>query len=178
MARALIEGVVEPGGGNLNSNTRPTQVDVQMEDSQDRMRTDYMEGNTKGNPVKAQISYKDAFLNSTERWSNCFQEWGIEDLESNLDNLNVEGEIPIEHTKEIPYIEIDLQTKKRIIQPWKYCLIGKVVGKTVGYKYMSAKTREMWKLVGKMQVLDMGCDFFMFKFEKPEDFKHALLEGP
>ncbi|KAI3893641.1 hypothetical protein MKX03_006219, partial [Papaver bracteatum] len=90
----------------------------------------------------------------------------------------MEERVGQEEDPSIPSIEFDAETKKRIIQPWKQCLIGKVVGKTVGYKYISAKTKEMWRLVGKMQILDMGSDYFMFKFEHQDDFKHALLEGP
>lgn len=73
MEKALIEGAVEPGGSNLNLNSSSVQINVQVEEIHDRMRNDGMEGNTKGNPLKAQISYKDAFLNSTKRWSNCFK---------------------------------------------------------------------------------------------------------
>ncbi|KAI3852730.1 hypothetical protein MKX03_002291, partial [Papaver bracteatum] len=80
--------------------------------------------------------------------------------------------------EEIPVVKIDNLTRRRIIQPWKNCLIGKVVGKTVGYKYISIKTRELWNPSGKLDILDLGCDFYLFKFEFPDDYKHALLEGP
>ncbi|XP_026420449.1 uncharacterized protein LOC113316497 [Papaver somniferum] len=36
----------------------------------------------------------------------------------------------------------------------------------------------MWKLSGKMHILDLGSDFFLFKFNNSLDYKFALLEGP
>lgn len=60
----------------------------------------------------------------------------------------------------IPSISLDVDTRKRIMQRWKHCLIGKVVGKTVGFKFMSFKVNELWKPSGKLQILDLGFDFF------------------
>lgn len=48
----------------------------------------------------------------------------------------------------------------------------------MGYRYVHSKTHEIWSLHGKMQILDLGYDFFLFKFDDPDDYKHVLLDGP
>ncbi|XP_026384464.1 uncharacterized protein LOC113280040 [Papaver somniferum] len=48
----------------------------------------------------------------------------------------------------------------------------------VGYKYLSFKVNELWNLSVKCNILDLGCDYFLFKFENPADYRFALLEGP
>lgn len=172
-----MEGAVDPGGYlGMQNDSGTANRDVLMEDSKSPIRPE--ENGSKVSDSNPRISYREAFLQASDRLNSCFHEWGIGDLENNFDK-HATGEVRVQSdvADDIPFVEIYLDTKKRIIQPWKYCLIGKVLGKTIGYQYMSSKTREFWKLAGKMQILDMGCDFFMFKFERPEDFKHALLEG-
>lgn len=124
------------------------------------------------------ISYKDAFLNSDSRWRNCFQEWGLKEVDVYLVRETTTAPADVEVDDGVPSIKLDIDIQKRIIQPWKYCLIGKVVGKMVGYKYLSFKINELWKLSGKFIILDLGCDFFLYKFENPDDCRFALLEGP
>ncbi|XP_026415757.1 uncharacterized protein LOC113311123 isoform X2 [Papaver somniferum] len=124
------------------------------------------------------FSYKDVVNQKGRNWEECFKNWGINDIEEELMLQEREEGTEIDETEKIPAIQIDAQTRRRIIQPWKNCLIGKVVGKTVGYKYIATKTHELWCSSGKVEILDLGNDYFLFKFEQPEDFKHALLEGP
>ncbi|KAI3847593.1 hypothetical protein MKX03_024378, partial [Papaver bracteatum] len=154
--------------------------DTEMEfDMTKNIGGDQIEEGSSHPSERVRCSYKDAFLRSSDCWNNRFQNSELEELEEDSENPEtMEERVGQEEDPSIPSIEFDAETKKRIIQPWKQCLIGKVVGKTVGYKYISSKTKEMWRLVGKMQILDMGSDYFMFKFEHQDDFKHALLEGP
>lgn len=54
----------------------------------------------------------------------------------------------MEDSEEIPVILLDTKTKKRLFEAWKYCLIGKVMGKTIGFKFKSTKVHELRKLKG------------------------------
>ncbi|KAI3883878.1 hypothetical protein MKX03_017341 [Papaver bracteatum] len=123
-------------------------------------------------------SYKGAFVNSDLRWERCFQEWGLKELDMDLDGDDVSMTADATAVDGIPSVSLDIETQKRIIQPWKRCLIGKVVGKTVGFKFISYKVNELWKPTGKIQILDLGNEFFLFKFDCPDDYRFALLEGP
>lgn len=92
--------------------------------------------------------------------------------------LIAEDEPELEMESNIPSISIDANLKQKLYARWKNCLIGKVVGKTVGFKFINDRSRELWKPSGLMQILDLGHDFFLFQFEHFADYKKALLEGP
>ncbi|KAI3889504.1 hypothetical protein MKX03_023618, partial [Papaver bracteatum] len=64
-------------------------------------------------------SYRDAFVNSGLRWKNCFQEWGLEDLEMEVDELDASRTGDEDTVDGIPSIKLDIETQKRIIQPWR-----------------------------------------------------------
>lgn len=78
----------------------------------------------------------------------------------------------------IPVISLDPATKDRIRNPWRKCLIGKVLGKSIGFKFLQERINVMWRPVGQIQILDLRKDFFLFKFANVEDLKNALLHGP
>lgn len=109
------------------------------------------------------ISYRDAFVNSEARWENCFRERGLQNSEMEFEEMNADAASEVNTYDGIPSVSLDVDTRKRIIQQWKHCLIEKVVGKTVGFKFMCLKVNELWKPTGKLQILDLGFDFFLFK---------------
>lgn len=123
-------------------------------------------------------SYSDAFVNSDLKWEKCFQEWGLKELDIEMDGSNTYMTGVVDAVDGIQSISLDIETQKCIVQPWKRCLIGKVVGKTVGFKFISYKVSELWKPTCKIQILDLGNNFFLFKFDCPDDYRFALLEGP
>lgn len=68
--------------------------------------------------------------------------------------------------------------KVRLYQPWMYSVIVKVYGRTVGYKFLSTKLLEVWKLNDPLNLIDMGNDIFLINFKNVENFRKALHEGP
>lgn len=58
------------------------------------------------------------------------------------------------------------------------CLIGKVIGRTVGYKFLKDRTLALWKPSGHLQLLDLGKDFFLFKFSDMNDLPKVVYQGP
>ncbi|KAI3954788.1 hypothetical protein MKW98_002894 [Papaver atlanticum] len=78
----------------------------------------------------------------------------------------------------ISTIKLSKSIKSRIRQPWKNCLIGKVMGKSVGFKFLQERIIHLWKPIDKVQILDLGKDFFLFKFANPSDLCKVMLEGP
>ncbi|KAI3871594.1 hypothetical protein MKX03_005777 [Papaver bracteatum] len=75
-------------------------------------------------------------------------------------------------------LTLDSATKNRIRSPWRRCLIRKVMGKTVGFKFIQDRINLLWKPLGQIQILDLGKDFFLFKFSELQDLKKAMLDGP
>ena len=43
---------------------------------------------------------------------------------------------------------------------------------------MDYKVRTLWQLEGKLTMLELGFDFYMFKFEYPRDYAKVLSGGP
>ncbi|KAI3931457.1 hypothetical protein MKX01_040374, partial [Papaver californicum] len=62
----------------------------------------------------------------------------------------------------VPSISISRDTRRRISTPWAQCLIGKVMERTVGFKFLKDRTMSLWKPCGDLQILDLGKDFFPF----------------
>ncbi|XP_026385373.1 uncharacterized protein LOC113280965 isoform X5 [Papaver somniferum] len=166
--QAIVDGSIEPGGFQTSQNSDVNiQIDVArdsdehmmesevgtegMQNDQQRIEEDGfgLQNNQplKQGPLKP-ISYRDLFKNSNESWKNCFKEWGFQEIDLEFEEGHTSMDSTTEEDDGIPIISLDLENKKRIIQPWKYCLIGKVVGKTVGYKFLSFKANAMWKLSG------------------------------
>nr|XP_023926558.1 uncharacterized protein LOC112037981 [Quercus suber] len=68
--------------------------------------------------------------------------------------------------------------KQRIRAPWSKALIVKVYGRTVGYNFLHAKILALWKLVGRIDYIDLGKDFFLIHFLVKEDYDAMLRNGP
>ena len=54
----------------------------------------------------------------------------------------------------------------------------KVFGKIVGYNFLHAKLMGLWKPVGRIDIVDLGRDFFLLRFSLMEDLELVLKKGP
>nr|POE78910.1 hypothetical protein CFP56_31966 [Quercus suber] len=61
---------------------------------------------------------------------------------------------------------------------WVNALIIKVVGKTVGYHFLSSRVMSLWKPSGRMDCVDMEKGFFLIRFSLKEDYERVLNDGP
>ncbi|RZC77306.1 hypothetical protein C5167_001606, partial [Papaver somniferum] len=106
--QAVVDGSIEPGGHQsrlgMVTTIRSGEKDAQMFNSHIKLRE-------RGNRLDMESMNNQFFCASG-------------DGNSRDDNQSDEVD------DGIPSINLDIETQKRIIQPWKYCLIGKVVGKT------------------------------------------------
>ncbi|KAL0012016.1 hypothetical protein SO802_007124 [Lithocarpus litseifolius] len=62
--------------------------------------------------------------------------------------------------------------------PWGQAIIVKTFGRNVGFLYLSSRLRSMWKPVGRMDIIDLECDFFLIKFDLKSDLDDVLKGGP
>lgn len=63
-------------------------------------------------------------------------------------------------------------------EPWKEALVVTLLGKRVSFKMLENKLNRDWARKGKIQLTDLPKNFFVVQFSSPEDYKHALFEGP
>ena len=70
------------------------------------------------------------------------------------------------------------ETKRRIRALWGKALIVKVFGKTMGFNFLYAKLMGLWKPAGRVDMVDLGRDFFLMRFSLIEDLELVLKKGP
>lgn len=68
--------------------------------------------------------------------------------------------------------------KANIRAPWANTLIVKVFGKTVGFHFLHARILGLWNLIGRMDCVTLGNDFFLIRFQNGEDHVRVLRDGP
>ena len=54
----------------------------------------------------------------------------------------------------------------------------KVVGRVVGYHFLTSRLTSLWNLTSKMVCVGLGHDFFLVKLSSKEDYVRILSEGP
>ncbi|CAN0928920.1 hypothetical protein LINGRAHAP2_LOCUS36756 [Linum grandiflorum] len=77
-----------------------------------------------------------------------------------------------------PRIEFDEDLEEELSFSWRFSLVVKVYGWTVGYFYPTNKLARLWKPMGEWKVLDVGNGFFVLKFQDEEDMIEAFAGGP
>ena len=75
-------------------------------------------------------------------------------------------------------VKLSGERKGKVCAPWANALIVKVFDKNVGYHFLHSKLLGMWKLIGKMDCVDLGHDFFLIKFLVKEDHSKGFKGGP
>lgn len=74
----------------------------------------------------------------------------------------------------VPLSVDDLQ---RIYQPWKYSVIIKLMVKRTLHQYLKRKIYQLWKPTENFNLIDLGADYFIVKFNKEENMSRALNSG-
>ncbi|KAJ4836147.1 hypothetical protein Tsubulata_038857 [Turnera subulata] len=77
-----------------------------------------------------------------------------------------------------PTIRLTSSDKKRIYRRWKDTLIVKLLGKSVGYRFLHRTLMNQWKPRGEIVMADMGNDFYLLQFTNEYDYNRVLYDGP
>ncbi|XP_050242300.1 uncharacterized protein LOC126691288 [Quercus robur] len=75
-------------------------------------------------------------------------------------------------------VTLNLDTRKAIRARWTHAIIVKVFGWTVGFHFLHAKVRNLWKPVGRLDCVDLGKDYFLIRFGLVEDYDNVIKGGP
>lgn len=73
---------------------------------------------------------------------------------------------------------ISKEEKLRIQSQWSKALIVKTFGRTVGYQFLSQRVRELRKPSNRLDLVDLGHDYFVARFESNDDLDNVLKNGP
>ncbi|KAL0017229.1 hypothetical protein SO802_004298 [Lithocarpus litseifolius] len=78
----------------------------------------------------------------------------------------------------IAALNLSSARKASIRALWSKALIVKVIGRTVGYQFLTSRIMAIWKPCGRLDCIDLKQDFFLIRFSAKEDYDKVLKEGP
>ena len=58
-----------------------------------------------------------------------------------------------------PVINISKEEWKNLCEPWKHCLAVKLLGKTLGFRFLKTQLQKLWLKEGSMEFIDIGNEF-------------------
>ncbi|KAK9999219.1 hypothetical protein SO802_018822 [Lithocarpus litseifolius] len=149
----------------------------ELQRSTKRMKDPVQVGIHDDDPTKMEVaiakSYREKLLGSipgafAQMCTANSQQFVEEESDSDVEEL-IEG---------VARVNLSKETKIRIRGAWDNALIVKVFGRTVGFHYMHRSVMSLWKPQGRVDCMDLGRDFFLFKFEAKDDMDRVLSDGP
>ena len=69
------------------------------------------------------------------------------------------------------------EVKQQIRAVWVNSLIVKVYGRNVVFHFLKAKLFSLWKPAGKLDIIDLGKDFFLVRSGTRSDYAAVLENG-
>ncbi|GAU42633.1 hypothetical protein TSUD_238250 [Trifolium subterraneum] len=78
----------------------------------------------------------------------------------------------------MPMLHVEQKIMEDLVVPWKDALVVKLLGKNLGYNIMKNKLKNVWKLMGGIELMDVGSAFYMVKFDGEDDKNKVINGGP
>ncbi|KAL7178613.1 hypothetical protein ACSBR1_042044 [Camellia fascicularis] len=78
----------------------------------------------------------------------------------------------------IPTIDLPKKLLKEIRQPWANALLIRLLGKSIGYGMLCSRVKTLWGLQDDFNAIDLGNNYFLFKFSSQEDCAMVYSGGP
>ncbi|KAI9077419.1 hypothetical protein K1719_040622 [Acacia pycnantha] len=121
------------------------------------------------NNVVEALSYRDKLLNKTQAGTGVPSEKEVELCDTDF-HISREGEIP-----SIAFLEAIRAT---ISKGMERTLIIKLLGRSITYYDLRARTQALWRLKGSCQLVDTEGSFYFVTFDLEEDYDKVLTGGP
>nr|CCA65996.1 hypothetical protein [Beta vulgaris subsp. vulgaris] len=114
-------------------------------------------------------SFRDAVAGSTQ-WFREAKKLMEVSLEWDDEEVPIpDSQLAVSFTKE---------TLWKLREPWRNTLMGKVLGMSISRNFLVERVNRIWKTNDKVEVIDLGHDVFLFKFNNGNDMEKALFGGP
>ena len=75
-------------------------------------------------------------------------------------------------------IHVPTEMKRKLASLWQTSIIIKLMGRQLGYRALQTRLAGIWRPTGKWTLIDIGYGFFIVRFDNPQDYQHALMDGP
>ena len=159
------------------SKTRSREEDVELQRSMKKVKENHCIGDpcTGQSPLghDGNWSYKDKLLDEI---LGAFEQ--AFDIGYNMEMKAEFDDEFLDHLLGEKAVKLSGSMKSRVRALWTNALIVKVVGRTVGYSFLHSCILSLWKPSGKMKCVNLGQDFFLFRFLVKEDYIRVLKGGP
>ncbi|XP_027351305.1 uncharacterized protein LOC113862417 [Abrus precatorius] len=76
----------------------------------------------------------------------------------------------------LPKFHITPKTFEDLSQPWRKCLVFKLLGRNIGFLMMKEKLRNIWKPQEGFELMDISHGYYMVQFDEDAD-KEQVLQG-
>lgn len=117
--------------------------------------------------------------NNTEIPKYSFEEMLMNKSNSLNKRYNfISGKSPMYQMEEGDTIQLTNEDKLQIYQPWQHSVIMKLLNKCLTHYYLKTKLADLWKPTEAMMLIDLGYNFYIAKFNKPESTVKALHDRP
>lgn len=77
-----------------------------------------------------------------------------------------------------PMVHIADSIFEGLCAPWEVALVVKLLGKSIVYNVMKSRLTRLWRLTLGFDILDIGNNFYMVKFDTEMDRTKVMEEGP
>ena len=119
------------------------------------------------------LSFKDKLMGEIPgAYNQAFE------LNGNMESNEDSDEKVAELRNGVAAVTLSKEVKQRIRAPWVNSLIVKVYGRLVGFHFLQARLISMWRPLGRMDIIDLGKEFYLVRFGLKEDFSEVLEKGP
>lgn len=78
----------------------------------------------------------------------------------------------------LPMFHVASKIMEEMSTPSQDALVVKVLGKNFGFNSMQSKLENIWKLTGRLEIMDVGSGYYMAKFDSSGGKNKVINGGP
>ncbi|XP_050216415.1 uncharacterized protein LOC126667478 [Mercurialis annua] len=163
---------------NNDPNRSTKKVKFRLEDGNSRLNEDadmdieiIDREPIKDNQPSEKTSFKDKLLNKERIPTNECDE---EEAGISLSDADFE----IGNDKGVPVINFSDRVHNLIAQNMKFCIIIRLLGKTIGYRTLFSRIIKLWNPKDYPSLVDLDNNFFLVRFYSMDDYIKVLSGGP
>ncbi|XP_019162016.1 PREDICTED: uncharacterized protein LOC109158584 [Ipomoea nil] len=102
------------------------------------------------------------------------EDWLSEEVLAALD----EEVVPPTNPLGLPVVTFSKELRKEIVQPWRNALTLKFLGKRITFNVLLNRLSKLWNTEGRFQLIDLGFNWYVVRFDRPKDCLNVLVDGP
>lgn len=124
------------------------------------------------------VSFADA-LQGKGKKLEIYTGEGEEDIIDDLDMSDaIQNQRDVVDPETCPIVDLPWEEYRALWQPWRWALILKVLGRSLNFKMVEQRIRQLWSLELGCELIDMAKGFIIARFYSKKDYLTVLEGGP